>query len=109
MCAIAAIRGDCWRAGALAAAADAIRQRIGVFDVAAFMVHPVPLAALRERDPEGLAAGERAGAELDLAEAIAIALPERRAGPRAAREVVKMGRRVARHLRQEDAVAGRRE
>ncbi|GAA1943777.1 DUF4062 domain-containing protein [Microbacterium deminutum] len=76
MCAVAAIRGDSWRAGALAAAAARIRQRIGVFDVEAFMVHPIPLAALRERDPEGLAAGERAGADLSLGEAVALALPE---------------------------------
>ncbi|GAA1982197.1 DUF4062 domain-containing protein [Microbacterium pumilum] len=76
MCAVAAIRGESWRAGALSVAAGAIRQRIGVFDVEAFMVHPMPLAALRERDPEGLAAGERAGADLDIAEAVAIALPE---------------------------------
>ena len=53
-----------------------IRHRIGVFDVEAFTVHPLPLAALRERDPEGLAAGERAGVDLELAEAIALALPE---------------------------------
>ncbi len=75
MCAVAAIRDESSRAGALAAAAAAIRQRIGVFDVEAFMVHPLPLAALRERDPEGLAAGERAGAELTIAEAVALALP----------------------------------
>jgi predicted ATPase len=76
LCAVAAIRGESWRAGALSAAATQIRHRIGVFDVEAFTVHPLPLAALRERDPEGLAAGERAGVDLELTEAIALALPE---------------------------------
>ena len=56
-------RGDAWRAGALAAAAAAIRQRIGVFDVEALLVHT---SAARRRCastiPAGLAAGERAGA-----------------------------------------------
>ena len=37
-----------------------------------------PLAALRDTDPEGVAAGERAGAEMSLAEAVAVALPGRR-------------------------------
>jgi hypothetical protein len=73
--AVAAIRDEAWRAGALSAAAEQIRHRIGVFDVEAFTVHPAPLAALRERDPDGLAAGERAGADLDIAEAVALAIP----------------------------------
>jgi hypothetical protein len=76
MSAIAALRGDAWRAGALAVVAASIRQRIGVFDVEGFAVHLPPLAALRESDPDAVAAGERAGAEMTVPEAIAIALPD---------------------------------
>ena len=47
-----------------------------MFDVEGFAVHVPPLAALRESDPEGVAAGERAGAEMTIAEAIALALPD---------------------------------
>jgi hypothetical protein len=76
MSAIAAARGDAWRAGVLASAATTLRQRVGLFDVDGFAVHVQPLAALRESDPEGVAAGERAGAAMSIAEAIAIALPD---------------------------------
>ncbi|WP_345801505.1 DUF4062 domain-containing protein [Microbacterium sp. AZCO] len=76
LCAVAAAHGDAWRAGALAKAAETIRHRIGVFDVEAFTVHASHLAALRETDPEGVAAGERAGADLSPAEAITLALPD---------------------------------
>ena len=76
MSAIAAVRGQAWRAGALAAAATTVRQRVGLFDVDGFAVHLQPLAALRESDPEGVAAGERAGAAMSVAEAIAVALPD---------------------------------
>jgi hypothetical protein len=76
MSAIAAVRGDPWRAGALAAAAATVRQRVGLFDVDGFAVHVQPLAALRESDPEGVAAGESAGAAMSTAEAIAVALPD---------------------------------
>ena len=75
MSAIAAVRGDAWRAGALAAAATVVRQRIGVFDVEGFAAHVQPLATLRASEPEGVAAGERAGATMSIAEAIAVALP----------------------------------
>ncbi len=64
ICAVAAARGDAWRAGALCAAAETIRHRIGVFDVEAFTVHLPHLAALRAHDPAAVAAGERAGGEL---------------------------------------------
>ena len=74
--AIAAVRGDGWRAGALAVAAAVVRQRIGVFDVEGFAAHVQPLATLRASDPEGVAAGERAGAAMSIAEAVAIALPD---------------------------------
>ena len=76
VCAVAAARGDAYRAGALAVAAAAIRHRIGVFDVEAFTVHTPHLAALRAEDPEGVAAGERAGADLSVPEAVALALPD---------------------------------
>ncbi|KRA25618.1 hypothetical protein ASD65_15240 [Microbacterium sp. Root61] len=76
VCAVAASRGDAWRAGALSVAAERIRHRIGVFDVEAFTVHVPHLVTLRAQDPEGVAAGERAGAELNIAEAVAVAVPE---------------------------------
>ena len=67
--------GDGWRAGALTVVAQTIRQTTGVFDVAGVAVHEAPLQALRESDPDQVAAGERAGAEMSVAEAIALALP----------------------------------
>ncbi|HWI31465.1 MAG TPA: DUF4062 domain-containing protein [Microbacterium sp.] len=76
LCAVAAARGDAWRAGAVSVAAAAIRHRIGVFDVEAFTVHTPHLNLLRESDPEGVAAGERAGAELSIPEAVALAVPD---------------------------------
>ncbi len=72
---VAAQRGDAERAGALAAAAGSIRHRIGMFDVDAFTVHTAFVDRLRAVEPDGVAAGERRGAELTLAEAIALALP----------------------------------
>ena len=39
MSAIAALQGDAWRAGALAAVATAVRQRVGAFDVDGFAAH----------------------------------------------------------------------
>ncbi|HWM15128.1 MAG TPA: DUF4062 domain-containing protein [Microbacterium sp.] len=74
--AIAATRGEVWRAGALSVVTATMRQRTGLFDVDGFAVHLAPLAALRERDPEGVAGGERAGAQMSVAEAIAMALPD---------------------------------
>ncbi|GAA3203063.1 ATP-binding protein [Microbacterium terregens] len=76
ICAIAAAHGDARRAGALSAAAAAIRHRIGVFDVEAFTVHELSLDAVRRSDPDAVAAGEREGAQLTVAEAVALALPE---------------------------------
>ncbi|WP_019181438.1 ATP-binding protein [Microbacterium yannicii] len=74
-CAIAAIRGESWRAGALAAVAASVRESTGVYDIAGFAVHLEPLEALRAKDPESVAAGERAGADMGLAEGIRLALP----------------------------------
>ena len=94
MSAVAALRGEGWRAGALAMAAAATRQSTGIFDIAGFAVHEAPLAALRDRDPESVTAGEQAGADMSLAEAIALALPRRRCRrPRGARSVVMTGGR----------------
>ena len=75
MCAVAASRGDGWRAGALTVVAQTIRQTTGIFDVAGVAVYEAPLQALRESNPDQVAAGERAGAEMSVAEAIALALP----------------------------------
>ena len=65
LCAVAAAHGDARRAGALSAAAAAIRHRIGVFDVEAFTVHAPSLDAVRKADPAGVAAGELEGAQTD--------------------------------------------
>ncbi|MFF2487840.1 DUF4062 domain-containing protein [Microbacterium sp. NPDC058062] len=76
MSAIAASHGDAWRAGALAAVAATIRETTGIYDIEGFAVHLAPLEALRAVDPDSVEAGERAGREMGLAEAIAIALPD---------------------------------
>ena len=77
LAAIAATRGDPWRAGAFSKVASLARQRTGLLDVEALAVHLAPLAAARESDPEAVAAGESAGAQMSLAEAVAMALPDR--------------------------------
>ncbi|WP_164861849.1 hypothetical protein, partial [Microbacterium sp. CPCC 204701] len=74
--AVAAAHGEAWRAAALAVAAGEIRRRIGIFDVEAFTVHTPYLDILRGRDPASVAAGEAAGAELTVAEAVRLALPD---------------------------------
>jgi len=76
VCAVAAAHGEAWRAAALAVAAGEIRRRIGIFDVEAFTVHTPYLEILRGRDPQSVAAGEEAGAELTVAEAVQLALSE---------------------------------
>ena len=76
LCAVAAARGDAERAGVLSAAAAVIRHRIGVFDAEAFRVHTPQLDAIRESSPDAVAAGERRGGDLTVAEAIAVALPD---------------------------------
>jgi predicted ATPase len=75
VCAVAAAHGEAWRAAALAVAAGEIRRRIGIFDVEAFTVHTPYLEILRGRDPASVEAGETAGTELTLAEAVHLALP----------------------------------
>ncbi|MDW4573842.1 DUF4062 domain-containing protein [Microbacterium sp. M3] len=76
VCAVAAAHGEAWRAAALAVAAGEIRRRIGIFDVEAFTVHTPYLEILRGRDPQSVAAGEAAGEELTVGEAVQLALPE---------------------------------
>ena len=75
VCAVAAARGEAFRAAALAVAAGIIRQRIGIFDVEAFTVHTPYLEILRGRDPASVAAGESEGADLSMREAVQLALP----------------------------------
>lgn len=76
MCALAAVRGEAWRAGVFAAVTHELRQATGMFDVEGFSVHVAPLAALREQDPDAVAEGERAGSEMTAADAIRLALPD---------------------------------
>ena len=47
-----------------------------MFDVDGFAANAQPLAALRDTHPEAVAAGERAGADMTIAEAFAVALPD---------------------------------
>jgi hypothetical protein len=75
ICAVTAAHGDAWRAAALAVAAGVIRRRIGIFDVEAFTVHTPYLEILRGRDPQSVAAGEAAGADMTVADAVLLALP----------------------------------
>ena len=76
VCAVAAAHSEAWRAAALAVAAGEIRRRIGIFDVEAFTVHTPYLEILRGHDPQSVDAGQAAGAELTVAEAVQLALPE---------------------------------
>ncbi len=76
-CAVAASRGDAERAGMLAGAAESIRRRIGVFDVEPFTVYAPQLDAIRATSPDAVVRGEQRGRELSVAEAVAVALPER--------------------------------
>lgn len=76
--AIAASRGDGWRAGAFSKVASSARKRTGILDIEGLAVHLAPLAALRDSDPDAIAAGERAGADMTLAEAVALAMPAER-------------------------------
>ncbi|WP_347978039.1 DUF4062 domain-containing protein [Microbacterium sp. ProA8] len=76
VCAVAAAHGEAWRAAALAVAAGEIRRRIGIFDVEAFTVHTPHLEIVRGHDAASVEAGQLAGAELTVAEAVQLALPE---------------------------------
>ncbi|WP_308492898.1 ATP-binding protein [Microbacterium terrisoli] len=76
MSGVAALRDDPERAGLLSAAAAAIRHRIGIFDVDAFTVHLALLDEQRAAHPAAFESAAQRGAELTLAEAVALALPE---------------------------------
>ena len=76
MSAIAVARRDPRRAGALAAAAAALRQRVGQFDPGSSALRLPQLQALRELFPEDVAAGEREGAAMSVGDAIRLVLPE---------------------------------
>lgn len=75
LCAVAASRGDAWRAGVLCGAAATIRHRVGYFDIAAFTVHAAALDRLREADDATIRDGEHHGWDMTVAEALAFALP----------------------------------
>jgi predicted ATPase len=72
--AIAAARGQVERAGLLSGAAAALRQRLGFFEVAAFVFHEKYLDIVRALQPEVFAAAQARGRELTMAEAVAVAL-----------------------------------
>ncbi len=72
--AIAAARGQVERAGRLAGAAAALRQRLGLYEVPAFVFHERYLDAVRSTDADLLEAALAHGRELTTAEAVALAL-----------------------------------
>lgn len=72
--AIAAARGEVERAGLMSGAAAAMRQRLGFYEVAAFVFHERYLDTVRKLDPPALASAQARGAELTTAEAVAVAL-----------------------------------
>jgi hypothetical protein len=73
--AIAAARAQVERAALLSGAAAALRQRLGFYEVPAFVFHERYLDAVRQRDPDGFAAAQARGRELTEDEAVALALP----------------------------------
>ena len=74
--AVAAVRGQVERAGLLSGAAAALRQRLGFYELAAFVFHERYLDAARAKDPELFARAQAHGRELTTAEAIAVALAD---------------------------------
>jgi hypothetical protein len=72
--AIAAARGQAERAGLLAGSAAALRQRLGLYEVPAFVFHERYLDAVRKKNPEVLEAALARGRELTTTEAVALAL-----------------------------------
>lgn len=71
--AIAAARGQLERAGLLSGAAAALRQRLGFYEVPAFVFHERYLDRVRTLDPDRFAAAQARGRELTVAEATALA------------------------------------
>ncbi|HSK32254.1 MAG TPA: DUF4062 domain-containing protein [Propionicimonas sp.] len=74
--AIAAARGEVERAGQLSGAAEALRKRLGFYEVPAYVFHERYLDLVRRVDPDGFAAAQDHGRELTTAEAIALGTPE---------------------------------
>lgn len=73
--AIAALRGEDERAGLMAGAAAALRQRLALYEVPAFVFHERYLDRVRAADPELFASAFARGQELTIAEAVALAPP----------------------------------
>jgi predicted ATPase len=74
--AIAAARGNGQLAGLLSGAAATMRQRLGLYDVPAFVFHERYLDAVRQADPAGFTAAQARGRELTTDEAVALTTPE---------------------------------
>jgi predicted ATPase len=74
--AIAAVRGQVERAGLLSGAAAALRQRLGFYEVAAFVFHERYLDIVRNQQPEVFERAQARGRELTTTEALAVALEE---------------------------------
>jgi hypothetical protein len=74
--AIAAVRGQVERAGLLSGAAAALRQRLGFYEVAAFVFHERYLDIVRNQQPEVFERAQARGRELTTAEALSVALEE---------------------------------
>ena len=72
--AIAAVRGEPERAGLLSGAAAALRQRVGLYEVPAFVFHERYVDAVRQVDPATVAAAEARGRELTVEEAVALVM-----------------------------------
>jgi hypothetical protein len=62
-------------AGLMSGAAAALRQRLGLFEVPAFVFHERYLDAVRRADPDGFAAAQARGQELVFSDAVALATP----------------------------------
>lgn len=77
--AISAARGDVALAGLQSGAAASLRQRLGLYEVPAFVFHERYLDAVRQQDPETFAAAQARGRELTTSEAVALAAPAQRA------------------------------
>ncbi|HQZ00649.1 MAG TPA: DUF4062 domain-containing protein [Propionicimonas sp.] len=84
--AIAAARNQTELAGLLSGAAAALRQRLGFFEVAAFVFHERYLDTVRELDPATFESAQARGRELTTAEAMAIAVPQANPGGGEARQ-----------------------
>ncbi len=73
--AISAARGQVELAGLQSGAAAALRQRLGLYEVPAFVFHERYLDAARRLDAEAFAHAQARGRELTTSEAVALARP----------------------------------